>query len=170
MSVGCGRLAACRNSRPIDVGLGASDRGVIKARESAGDLIDLVVVAGCPAINRLTYPNTALRGERRDGRPRAEPRVRVLDLSVVEPAFVAPPSGAAPAWISTWPSRVFSREAKRRSRARVTWFPVLHTRPRIAAMLTTGARARRMGASGHASSPVGPRGNAAVWRGSCSVS
>jgi hypothetical protein len=50
----------------------------------------------------------------------------------------------------------FSREANRRSQARTNSLPAPRARPRIDAMLTTGARDRRTRTSIQAGSPVGP--------------
>ena len=71
---------------------------------------------------------------------------------------------------SNWPSSVFSREANRRSQASTNSLPAPRARPRIEAMLTTGARARRTRTSIHAGMPVGPTPSAAVLAGSFSTS
>ena len=83
---------------------------------------------------------------------------------------IGPPPGTTPTPTSHWPRSVFSREANRRSQARTNSLPAPRARPRIEAMLTTGARARRTRTSIQADSPVVPTPSASVLPGSFSKS
>ena len=69
---------------------------------------------------------------------------------------VPPPPGFTPTPTSGWPSRVFSRDAKRMSQARTNSLLAPRTQPRIFAMLTTGDRVRRTNVSIKMGRPEGP--------------
>ena len=69
---------------------------------------------------------------------------------------VPPPPGCNPTPTSGWPSRVFSRDAKRMSQARTNSLLTPRTQPRIFAMLTTGDLVRRTNVSSRIGRPEGP--------------
>src|SRR6266478_3904568 len=69
---------------------------------------------------------------------------------------VPPPPGCTPTPTSGWPSRVFSRDAKRMSQARTNSLLPPRTQPRIFAILTTGDFVRRTNVSIRIGRPDGP--------------
>ena len=107
------------------------------------------------AIARLTYPYCSARGPSKSSATSRISSARPRPTRRASRAVGAPP-GTTPMPTSNWPSTAFSRDAKRRSVASTNSLPAPRARPRIEAMLTTGARDRRTMRSVHVGSPVGP--------------
>lgn len=113
-------------------------RVVAGSRHSSPELGDLVdggrVYAVAVDLSTTEGPQQLINAAREQGRPRPTSLGR---------RAIAPPPGTTPAPTSNWPNRLFSREANRRSHASTNSLPAPRARPRIDAMLTTGARERR---------------------------
>src|SRR5881628_2596537 len=95
---------------------------------------------------RLTYPYRSAVPPSKSFAPRTISSARPRPTRCGRRS-VPPPPGCTPTPTSGWPSRVFSRDAKRMSQARTNSLLTPRTQPRIFAMLTTGDLVRRTNVS-----------------------
>ena len=130
------------------------DRTPIEGRDPARERVDEAVQLGvgkCSVDIPISFRGIAVevvRAEHDFKRPTAaDQRGR---------RSVPPPPGFTPTPTSGWPSRVFSRDAKRMSQARTNSLLAPLTQPRIFAMLTTADLVRRTNVSIRIGRPEGP--------------
>src|SRR5438067_543076 len=104
---------------------------------------------------RLTYPYRSAVSPSKSFAPRMISSARPRPTRCGRRS-VPPPPGCTPTPTSGWPSRVFSRDAKRMSQARTNSLLTPRTQPRIFAMLTTGDLVRRTNVSIRIGRPEAP--------------
>src|SRR5579864_978416 len=104
---------------------------------------------------RLTYPYRSAVSPSKSFAPRTISSARPRPTRGGRRS-APPPPGCSPTPTSGWPSRVFSRDAKRMSQARTNSLLTPRAHPRIFAMLTTGDLVRRTNVSIRIGRPEAP--------------